>query len=162
MQTDNEQVKQTVKPTRLLPFVNNPIRIWELKKEYKEDYERIVETHLKTQLPSSSKDDQEAMASSSTENMKEGELDAVDEEQSLPWKWSGAIDYENVTKACLKRLSGGDPDSSSLFVVYHVDSTVGFANQFRSLMGVFLIALTSGRQLRSRLLELCMMYSSLG
>ena len=143
-------MEQAVKPTRLLPFVNNPIRIWELKKEYKEDYETIPKTYTKHQLPSQSQDGKETTGLSSSENRKDGEVNPIDEEQALPWKWSGGIDYENVTKACLRRLSGGDPDSSTSFVVYHVDSTVGFANQFRSLMGVFLIALTSGCQLRSR------------
>ena len=155
LQSDSTKGEQPAKPTKSLPFVNNPIRLWELRRKYKEDYETLLKTHTKTQLPSQSQDGKETTELSSTENRKDGKVDTIDEEQALPWKWSGGIDYDNVTKACLKRLSGGDPDSSSLFVVYHVDSTVGFANQFRSLMGVFLVALVSGRQLRSRALEGC-------
>lgn len=83
-----------------------------------------------------------------------------EELQEIPedtlWKWTGSINYEQVTKACLMRLQNGAPSSSSsslsssYYVVYNVDSTVGFANQFRSLTGIFLIALVSGRRLRSR------------
>ena len=43
---------------------------------------------------------------------------------------------------------GEDEDSQPFYVVYNVDSTVGFANQFRALSGVFLVALASGRRLR--------------
>lgn len=61
------------------------------------------------------------------------------------------IDYDRITKACLRRLTGNDPDSSPYYVVYHADSTVGFANQFRAFAGVFLVALVTGRRLRSRI-----------
>ena len=74
------------------------------------------------------------------------------------WSWkelvrngSVEIDYDIITKACLRRLTGNDPDSSPYYVVYHADSTVGFANQFRAFAGVFLVALVTGRRLRSRI-----------
>lgn len=38
----------------------------------------------------------------------------------------------------------------ALYMVYIVDNTVGFANQFRALSGVFLLSLVSGRRLRSK------------
>ena len=78
------------------------------------------------------------------------------------WKWENDIgkyylyllnvDYDAISERVLNRLNGKDPDCEPYYVVYSVDSTVGFANQFRSFSGVFLLALVSGRRLRSRLL----------
>lgn len=59
------------------------------------------------------------------------------------------IDYDKIAAAALRRFNGEDEDSQPFYVVYNVDSTVGFANQFRALSGIFLIALVSGRRLRS-------------
>ena len=73
------------------------------------------------------------------------------------WSWnklirnnSIRIDYDKVTKACLQKLTGEERGSSPYYTIYQVDSTVGFANQFRALVGVFLIALVTDRRLRSR------------
>lgn len=56
-----------------------------------------------------------------------------------------SVDYNRVTNNCVNRFRNALP----YYVIYHVDSTVGFANQFRSLVGVFLIALVSNRRLLS-------------
>ena len=76
--------------------------------------------------------------------------DARKADSNVYWKWNDGIDYEGIAKAALKRMNGGDEDSQPYYIVYHVDSNVGFANQFRSLCGLFLIALVSGRKFRSR------------
>ena len=55
------------------------------------------------------------------------------------------VDYDRVTNNCVNRFRNAMP----YYVTYRVESTVGFANQFRSLIGVFLIALVSNRRLRS-------------
>ena len=65
------------------------------------------------------------------------------------WDWNDGIDYGAIAKAVLKRMNGGDPDSQPYYIVYNVDYTVGFANQFRALCSVFLMAVVSGRKLRS-------------
>lgn len=72
------------------------------------------------------------------------------------WSWKDRvrnssihIDYDLITKTCIQRLTGEHPDSRPYYVVYHADTTVGFANQFRALSGVFLVALVTGRRLRS-------------
>ena len=49
----------------------------------------------------------------------------------------------------LERLKGNGVDKTALYIVYLVDTAVGFANQFRALSSVFLLALVSGRRLRS-------------
>ena len=59
-----------------------------------------------------------------------------------------SVDYDRVTANCVNRFRNAVP----YYVIYRVESTVGFANQFRSLMGVFLIALVSNRRLRSEFL----------
>ena len=112
------------------------------------------------QQPISQKSTKEVQMNENKQTMEEIPTKSLstekEESQEVPantlWKWTGSIDYKQVTKACLKRLQNGAPSSSSssYYVVYNVDSTVGFANQFRSLTGIFLIALVSGRRLRSR------------
>ena len=74
------------------------------------------------------------------------------------WK----IDYDAIAAAVLKRFRGEDKDSQPYYIVYNVDYTVGFANQFRSLSGIFLIALVSGRRLRSMMLLISLIISKLG
>lgn len=61
-----------------------------------------------------------------------------------------SVDYNRVTSNCVNRFRSALP----FYVIYHVEPTVGFANQFRSLIGVFLIALVSNRRLRSTSLSL--------
>ena len=65
------------------------------------------------------------------------------------WNWNDGIDYDAIAKAVLKRMNGGDPDSQPYYIVYNVDYSVGFANQFRSLCSIFLMAVVTGRKLRS-------------
>lgn len=72
------------------------------------------------------------------------------------------IDYDAIAAAVLKRFRGEDEDSQPYYIVYNVDYTVGFANQFRSLSGIFLIALASGRRLRSMMLLKSLIVSKLG
>lgn len=59
------------------------------------------------------------------------------------------VDYEVLSSRVLERLLGNGVDMKALYMVYIVDNTVGFANQFRALSGVFLLSLVSGRRLRS-------------
>ena len=59
------------------------------------------------------------------------------------------VDYEVLSSRVLERLLGNGVDMKALYIVYIVDNTVGFANQFRALSGVFLLSLVSGRRLRS-------------
>lgn len=74
------------------------------------------------------------------------------------WSWkelvrngSVEIDYDRITKACLRRLTGNDLIRVRIMLYTNADSTVGFANQFRAFAGVFLVALVTGRRLRSRI-----------
>lgn len=69
---------------------------------------------------------------------------------SARWKWNDGNDYDAIARAVLKRMNGGDEDSQPYYIIYNVDSTVGFANQFRSLCSLFLLAVASGRKFRSR------------
>lgn len=59
------------------------------------------------------------------------------------------VDYDVLSSRVLERLLGNGVDMKALYIVYIVDNTVGFANQFRALSGVFLLSLVSGRRLRS-------------
>ena len=59
------------------------------------------------------------------------------------------VDYDVLSSRVLERLLGNGVDMKALYIVYVVDNTVGFANQFRALSGVFLLSLVSGRRLRS-------------
>ena len=72
------------------------------------------------------------------------------------------MEYDVIAAAVLERLRRDEKDSQPYYVVYNVDYTVGFANQFRSLSGIFLIALVSGRRLRSMMLLISLIISKLG
>ena len=60
-----------------------------------------------------------------------------------------STDYDVLAGRVLERLRGNGVDRKALYMVYIVDNTVGFANQFRALSGIFLLSLVSGRRLRS-------------
>ena len=59
------------------------------------------------------------------------------------------IDYKEIEKVIVKRLLYGVGPKSSSYIILREDEPYGFGNNFRSLLASVLIALLSGKRLRS-------------
>lgn len=138
------------------PFLSNPSLTESTQQPLSQKSTRNVQMNTHVQPSVQMNENKQTMEEIPTKPLSTEKEELQEIPEDTLWKWTGSINYEQVTKACLMRLQNGAPSSSSsslsssYYVVYNVDSTVGFANQFRSLTGIFLIALVSGRRLRSR------------
>lgn len=59
-------------------------------------------------------------------------------------------DYKKLERSIVDRLLHGDGPKASFYIIFSEDKPYGFGNNFRSLLASVLIALISGKRLRSR------------
>ena len=61
------------------------------------------------------------------------------------------VAYRKIEEAIVERLLNGFGEESDKYIVNLSVLTGGFANQFRALLGNVVLALSTGRKLRSKL-----------